>query len=75
VSTALTATRITLPGPAEFQGPSRPQDRQDLPANGATTGQVHNVDFRSVYATVLDRVVGVDSVSVLGARFATLPFV
>ena len=35
----------------------------------------HNVDFRSVYATVLERVVGVDSVSVLGGRFPTLGFI
>ncbi len=34
----------------------------------------YNVDFRSVYATVLERVVGVDATSVLGGRFATLPF-
>jgi uncharacterized protein (DUF1501 family) len=35
----------------------------------------YTVDFRAVYATVLERVVGVDSESVLGARFPPLPFV
>jgi uncharacterized protein (DUF1501 family) len=34
-----------------------------------------NVDFRSVYATVLERVLGVDAPSVLGSRFPTLDFV
>lgn len=32
----------------------------------------HEVDFRSVYATVLERVLGVDSAAVLGKRFQTL---
>jgi uncharacterized protein (DUF1501 family) len=32
-----------------------------------------NIDFRSVYATMLERVLGVDSTSVLGGRFATIP--
>ncbi|MDQ6782251.1 MAG: DUF1501 domain-containing protein [Actinomycetota bacterium] len=35
----------------------------------------HNVDFRSVYATMLDRVVGVDSKSFLGASYPTLALV
>jgi uncharacterized protein (DUF1501 family) len=34
-----------------------------------------NVDFRSVYATVLEQVMGVDAPSVLGSRFPTLDFV
>jgi uncharacterized protein (DUF1501 family) len=34
-----------------------------------------NVDFRSVYATVLERVLGVDAPSVLGSRFPALDFV
>lgn len=32
-----------------------------------------NVDFRSVYATVLDRWLGADSGQILGGRFETLP--
>jgi uncharacterized protein (DUF1501 family) len=35
---------------------------------------VYNVDFRSVYATVLDRVLGADPAAVLGAKFPTLGF-
>ncbi len=37
--------------------------------------QMYNIDFRSVYATALERVLEVDPVSVLGARFPTIPFV
>lgn len=36
---------------------------------------LHNVDFRSVYATVLDKVVGTDPEKVLGGSFPTLSFV
>jgi uncharacterized protein (DUF1501 family) len=36
--------------------------------------QVFNVDFRSVYATVLDKVVGTDPEKVLGGSFSILPF-
>jgi uncharacterized protein (DUF1501 family) len=36
--------------------------------------QVFTVDFRRVYATVLDRVIGVDPSSFLKGRFTTLPF-
>ena len=43
-----------------------------LDANG---NLVHTVDFRSVYATVLERVLGSDPEPVLGATFPTLPFV
>jgi uncharacterized protein (DUF1501 family) len=35
----------------------------------------HAIDFRSVYATALDRWWGVDSQRALGGRFAPLPFV
>jgi uncharacterized protein (DUF1501 family) len=35
---------------------------------------VFNVDFRSVYATVLDKVVGTDPEKVLGGSFSILPF-
>ncbi|MDQ2729236.1 MAG: DUF1501 domain-containing protein, partial [Actinomycetota bacterium] len=35
----------------------------------------YNVDFRSVYATMLDRVVGVDPKSFLGASYPTLALV
>ena len=43
-----------------------------LDANG---NLVHTVDFRSVYATVLEHVLGVDPVSVLAGRFTPLPFI
>ena len=36
--------------------------------------QVFNTDFRRVYATVLDQVVGVDPASFLDGRFAQVPF-
>jgi len=36
---------------------------------------VHAIDFRSVYATVLERWWGVDSAAVLGGRFDTLPII
>jgi uncharacterized protein (DUF1501 family) len=36
---------------------------------------LHNVDFRSVYATVLDRVLGADPDEVLGGRFPPLDFI
>jgi len=44
---------------------------------GLSTGgnPAHVIDFRSVYATVLDRWWGVDSSSILGGRFAPLPIV
>jgi Protein of unknown function (DUF1501) len=32
-----------------------------------------NLDFRTIYATVLDKVLGADSQQVLGARYETLP--
>jgi len=34
----------------------------------------HRFDFRQVYATVLDKWLGIDSAGVLGARFEPLPF-
>lgn len=43
-----------------------------LDANG---NLVFNVDFRSVYATVLEKVIGFDSKDVLGGTFPTLGFV
>lgn len=43
-----------------------------LDANG---NLLHTVDFRSVYATVLERVLGSDPEPVLGATFPTLAFV
>lgn len=36
---------------------------------------IYNVDFRSVYATVLEQVVGVDAGAVLGGRYPSLGFV
>jgi len=43
-----------------------------LDANGNLR---YNTDFRSVYATVLERVIGVDPVSILGGKYPTLGFV
>jgi uncharacterized protein (DUF1501 family) len=37
--------------------------------------QIYNLDFRRVYATVLDQVIGVDASSFLGGKFATVAFV
>ncbi len=50
-------------------------DEPSLAALDANGNLQHTVDFRSVYATVLERVLGSDSASVLGAKFPTLPFV
>jgi uncharacterized protein (DUF1501 family) len=44
----------------------------DLDSNGNLK---YNLDFRSVYATVLERVLGADSTSVLDGRFPMLGFV
>jgi uncharacterized protein (DUF1501 family) len=42
----------------------------DNPTLENNSGDVrHETDFRSVYATVLDRWLGADSVAVLGANF------
>ena len=37
--------------------------------------QIYNLDFRRVYATVLDQVIGVDASSFLGGKFSTVGFV
>jgi uncharacterized protein (DUF1501 family) len=37
--------------------------------------QIYNLDFRRVYATVLDQVIGVDPADFLGQKFATVGFV
>jgi uncharacterized protein (DUF1501 family) len=37
--------------------------------------QIYNLDFRRVYATVLDQVIGVDAASFLGGKFSTVAFV
>jgi uncharacterized protein (DUF1501 family) len=37
--------------------------------------QVFNLDFRRVYATVLDQVIGVDATTFLGGKFSTVAFV
>jgi uncharacterized protein (DUF1501 family) len=33
----------------------------------------HHTDFRSVYATLLDQWLGIDSTAILGAKFPHLP--
>jgi uncharacterized protein (DUF1501 family) len=37
--------------------------------------QIYNLDFRRVYATVLDQVIGVDATTFLGGKFSTVAFV
>jgi len=37
--------------------------------------QIYNLDFRRVYATVLDQVIGVDATTFLGGKFSTVGFV
>jgi len=49
-----------------------PPDLAGLSADG---NPAHAIDFRSVYATVLERWWGVDSSAILGGRFPPLPFV
>jgi len=49
-------------------------DEPSLTALDPSGNLVHTVDFRSVYATVLDRVLGVDPSKVLGAAYPTLGF-
>jgi uncharacterized protein (DUF1501 family) len=44
-------------------------------ANLSEGNTVFTTDFRSLYATVLDRVVGVDPTPILGARYPTIGFV
>ena len=47
----------------------------DLAQLSADGNVAHAIDFRSVYATALERWWGIDSGSVLGDRYATLPFI
>jgi uncharacterized protein (DUF1501 family) len=47
----------------------------DLAHPGSDGNVSHTLDFRSVYASVLEQWWGVPSASVLGGRFATLPLV
>jgi uncharacterized protein (DUF1501 family) len=47
----------------------------DLARLDADGNLAHTVDFRRLYATVLERWWGIDSRSVLGARFEPLAFV
>ncbi|HEY6893348.1 MAG TPA: DUF1501 domain-containing protein, partial [Rhodanobacteraceae bacterium] len=47
----------------------------DLASLSAGGNPAHAIDFRSVYATVLERWWGVDSSAILGGRFAPLPIV
>lgn len=49
-------------------------DEPSLTSLDGNGNLLHTVDFRSVYATVLDRVLGSDPEPVLGGRFPTLPF-
>jgi uncharacterized protein (DUF1501 family) len=49
-------------------------DEPSLTALDPDGNLVHNVDFRSVYATVLDKVVDVDPSPILGGSFPTLDF-
>ena len=48
-------------------------DEPSLTALDSNANLVHTVDFRSVYATVLDRVLGTDPEAVLGGSYPVLP--
>ena len=47
----------------------------DLTALGTDGNPGYALDFRSVYATALERFWGVDSRDALGGRFAPVPFI
>lgn len=50
-------------------------DQPSLTSLDANGNQQHTIDFRSVYSTVLERVLGSDAEAVLGASFPSLPFI
>ena len=45
----------------------------DLTRLNAEGNMVHTVDFRQVYASVIEQWMGADSAALLNGRFATLP--
>lgn len=50
-------------------------DQPSLSALDADGNLRHSVDLRSVYATVVERVLGSDPEAVLGGSFPAIPFV
>ena len=50
-------------------------DEPSLTALDPNGNLKYNVDFRSVYATVLERIVGTDPAPILGGQFSPIPFV
>jgi uncharacterized protein (DUF1501 family) len=50
-------------------------DEPALTALDSNGNLKYTVDFRSVYATVLDRIIGTDPAPILGGRFSAIPFV
>jgi uncharacterized protein (DUF1501 family) len=62
-------------GPMFVLGPVRGGLLGEAPSTGdLDNGNLkHNVDFRSVYATLLESWLDVPSASILGGRFSTLP--
>jgi uncharacterized protein (DUF1501 family) len=68
------AAPLFVAGPT-VQGGRFYGDEPSLTALDANGNLRFTTDFRSVYATVLERVVGVDSEPILGGRYPTLGFV
>ncbi len=66
------APMFVLGNPARGGVLGEPPDLRDLDDNGDLK---FAIDFRSVYATVLERWLGVDAADVLGARYELLEFV
>jgi hypothetical protein len=50
-------------------------DEPSLTALDPNGNLQYNVDFRSVYATVLERIIGTDPAPILGGQFSPIPFV
>ncbi len=69
-----TAAPLFVAGP-KVKGGQFYGDEPSLTSLDPNGNLLHNIDFRSVYATVLDKVVGADPEKVLGGSFPTLPFI
>jgi len=69
-----TAAPLFVAGP-KVQGGKFYGEQPSLTRLDADGNLISNVDFRQVYATVLERAVGTDPAAVLGGRFQTLDFV
>jgi uncharacterized protein (DUF1501 family) len=69
-----TAAPLFVAGPT-VQGGRFYGEEPSLTALDASGNVKFTTDFRSVYATVLERVIGVDPAPILGGRYPTLGFV